>query len=298
MTVFKDAYNWAGGAIDTAGDVADKYLFGQSDREKDPRYNWDAANAMRGYGMQARSGQDALAGRLNMQAQGQGPSVAQAQLNQARDANIQQYNAQAASARGGAAAHMLAQRQAADNAAQAQQQTAGQAAGLRAQEVAQANQQLSATLEHQRAADLQAADMEDKRQLGVGQQGVQMADVNAGISKSNATNASGAMGGMMGMAGSLLGLLSDKRSKQNVAPADREIRGFMDAIHPEKYAYRSDPEITHYGVMAQDMEHSPVGRTAVREIDGYKRIDPNEAQTITLAALANLNKRLAAMEKT
>ena len=96
--------------------------------------------------------------------------------------------------------------------------------------------------------------------------------------------------------------MSDERSKM-AAGARGDIRGFMDALEPVRYRYREgtpadDGGITHYGVIAQDAERSPVGKTMVREDprSGYKMIDGREATQATLAAVADLNDRLRKIE--
>ena len=76
--------------------------------------------------------QQALAQQLSAQAMGVGPSVSQEQLKQATNRGIKQSTAMLASQKGINPA--LAQRLAAENAAQSTQEMAGQGAQLRAQE--------------------------------------------------------------------------------------------------------------------------------------------------------------------
>ncbi len=90
---------------------------------------------------QVRGQQMDLYSRLKDQANGIGPSLAQAQLQQATDQNMQQALAMAASARGSNPA--IQAQQAAFARAQASQQSANQAAQLRMQEQMAARQQMA-----------------------------------------------------------------------------------------------------------------------------------------------------------
>lgn len=104
---------------------------------------------------QFRAQQLQLTNALQAQAAGQGPSMAQSQLRQATDRNLAQQMGLAASMRGGNPA--LAQRQAAMNAANIQQQAAGQAADTRTQEMLNAQSQLAGALGGARGQDISAA---------------------------------------------------------------------------------------------------------------------------------------------
>lgn len=118
--------------------------------------NGQAAGQMRDYGLQTRGQQNDALGLMQAAALGQAPSAAQIQLQQGRDAAMQNYASQAASVRGGganlAAAQMAAQRQSGEMMGQANQQ----AAQLRAQEMAQARGAYAGAAAQQRAQDLQA----------------------------------------------------------------------------------------------------------------------------------------------
>jgi hypothetical protein len=96
--------------------------------------------------------QRGLADALTQQSMGQGPSLAGAQLSQARDQNIATQMALAASGRGVNPA--LAQRQVANQAAMAGQQAARDSATMRIQEQLAARQQLAGVTEGARAQDI------------------------------------------------------------------------------------------------------------------------------------------------
>lgn len=101
---------------------------------------------------QFRNQQMALANQLAAQAQGQGPSLAQAQLRQATDRNIAQQAALIGSQRG--LNPNQAARQAAIQGAAANQQAAGQSAQLRLQEQQAAQQALAGIAGAGREQDL------------------------------------------------------------------------------------------------------------------------------------------------
>lgn len=115
---------------------------------------------------QFRGGQVGLVDALTRSANGDGPSLAQGQLQQATDQGIKQAMALAASARGVNPA--VAARMAADQASATQQNAAGQSAQLRLQEQQQARQQLAGVLDQSRGADIGLA----TSQAGLDQQGI------------------------------------------------------------------------------------------------------------------------------
>jgi len=99
-------------------------------------------NALQGQGAQGMGSQTALSNMLMNQAQGGGPNPAQAMLNQATSANVQNQAALMAGQRGASQNVGLMARQAGQQGMQAQQQAAGQAASMQAQQSLAAQQQL------------------------------------------------------------------------------------------------------------------------------------------------------------
>lgn len=131
---------------------------------------------------QTRDQQQQLGNMLMQSAEGKGPSVAQAQLQQATDQNIAQQQALAASMRGVNPA--MAARLAANNSANAQQQAANQSAIIRAQEQQSAQGQLGNVLANTRGQDIgvatDAAQLEQQnKQFNAGQMN-QQSQFNAG----------------------------------------------------------------------------------------------------------------------
>ncbi len=118
---------------------------------------------------QFRSGQERLAGLLEQQAMGKGPSVAESQFRRASEQNLARMAALGAGAGRGLPGG-LAQRQILQQQAQAGQEAAGQAADIRSQEMLSAREQLGGVLGAGRGQDI-----ENMRT------GIQMQQVNDGM---------------------------------------------------------------------------------------------------------------------
>lgn len=133
---------------------------------------------------------------------------------------------------------------------------------------------------------------------------------------------------MGGGIGSLMGALSDEKSKEELRRVKGQLAGVTQSLMEERgelpssnalqqapgYSYQYKPEFqkppynqpsgTQYGPMAQDLERTPVGRTAVNELpDGTKTIDTNRLALINAAATGEqageneqLRRRLDALE--
>lgn len=93
--------------------------------------------------------------------------------------------------------------------------------------------------------------------------------------------------------------VSDKGAKKNVEDGGDHVQAFLDSLAAKDYDYK-DPgkhgEGRRTGVMAQDVESTPMGKPIVMERDGVKMLDLNKATSAALASLANINKRLRALE--
>jgi hypothetical protein len=176
--------------------------------------------------------------------QGQGPSVAQAQLAETTGQNVARQGAMLAGQRGASANVGLMGRNIAQTGAQAQQQAAGQAATLRAQEQLAARQQL-AGLTGQQLGQVQGA-----QQLGI--QGTTAAQQNVldAIARRNQTQAiiasgnqqfqSGLVGGLIGGAGQAatggMGfakggeVTKDKEEEKEETAGQRFAKGFQSGM--------------------------------------------------------------------
>lgn len=165
--------------------------------------------ALQAQSPQAIAAQQQILGQLQQQAQGMGPSVAQGALAQATGQNVAQTAALMAGQRGVQAdPGALAQRMA-ESGAKTQQQAAGQAATLRAQEQILA-QQAATNLAGQQLGQISTAQ-------GMGIQGLQGAQQNImesianrnrtqmELEKQKAEKQSGMLGNIAGIAGTVLG---------------------------------------------------------------------------------------------
>jgi len=89
---------------------------------------------------------------------------------------------------------------------------------------------------------------------------------------------------------------SDERIKENVQKVDT--KELLDKLSAVAYNYKKDPtKEKKVGIMAQDLEKSELGKTLVVEDEnGVKGYNKDKALSATLAALADLNKRLNKLE--
>lgn len=113
------------------------------------------------------------------------------------------------------------------------------------------------------------------------------------------------VGGMLNQAGPLISnvasgigsLFSDKRAKENIAPSSDKIKVFLDEISSQEFNYKNPTaegaaQGRRYGVMAQDLEKSEVGKALVKDTPQGKMIDGPQAIGTLLAAVSDLNKRM------
>lgn len=94
--------------------------------------------------------------------------------------------------------------------------------------------------------------------------------------------------------------VSDERVKTDIKDlSDDDIDNILDSLTGKKFNYaknfRNDGK-THVGIIAQDVESTPVGATMVVEKNGIKGIDNGEAAMLALSALSNIHKRVKKME--
>lgn len=318
----------AGGDYEQARREAEAAWAGQRNYEGQPLGAIDRSMSDLDYARQSQ-----LANLVLDAAQGRGPSAAQAQLQAGMDQAIANQYAQAASARSslGAAA---AARQAGMSAAQIQQQTANEAAALRAREQQAAmglagdltsqmrGQSLSQAqadaayrqqqIEANRDATFRERQLAAQREQAANERAQGIAQMQTTARTQGAGGALGAtaqseqgskdtwgkiLGGALGAgAGALIGL-SDRRAKTNISDASDEIDAWLETLEPYRYEYRDKPGDVFSGIMAQDMEKSVVGRDMIQEdSEGLKRIDPRKALFAALAGLGELTNRVAALE--
>lgn len=239
-------------------------------------------------------------------ANGTGPNPAQAQLAQATQANVANQAAQAAGQRGASQNVGMIARGAANQGANIQQQAAGQAATMGAQQQVQGLQGM-AGIAGQQVNNLAGAQQNyNQNNLGSigaynGALGSFMGGANTAetsIELANNKNQSGLFGGLLS-GGS--GILSDERAKTNVKPADAKIKDFLDKAGAHEYSYKdpSQPGAApgkQVGPMAQELEQSELGAKMVNDSGQGKSVDFQRGLGTLVAALASLNKRLDHME--
>lgn len=94
---------------------------------------------------------------------------------------------------------------------------------------------------------------------------------------------------------------SDRRVKKNIRRADAEISALLGSIKPYGFKYKApEREATRgqrFGVMAQDLEKSKVGKTLVQNTPQGKKVDTSQAVLAALAAVGSMDKRLKNLEK-
>lgn len=93
---------------------------------------------------------------------------------------------------------------------------------------------------------------------------------------------------------------SDARLKKDIKTASVAINAFLDSLNAYQYQYVDSPSLpigTQYGILAQDLEQTNVGRTMVVNTEQGKMINPKEGFGTVLAALAEINNRLKKLEE-
>lgn len=258
--------------------------------------------------------QQALADLMTRAAQGNAPSAAEAMMRQAgaqQQANLRSALAsQAASGRGlgMAARNAQAQQAATTGAGQMMSNQQAQIAQLRAQEMAQARAALGQQLSGMRGQDIQGYGLGQNEQAQL-MQANQMqleaakaqAEMQQRYAEQKAQETKDIFGGIAQGIGTVASFFSDERVKENVRPADRDVKELLAALAAKHYDYkRGFGGKDNLGVMAQDLERSRVGRTMVQEVDTpegrRKTVDMRKALAAALASSAHLNKRLSKLE--
>ncbi len=259
------------------------------------------------YAYHTRARQTTLADALAAQASGKGPSLANAQLQQGTDRNIQAQMAMAASQRGAGAAG--AGRQLAYQQAASRQQMAGDAATLRLNEQMQAQNQLGGLLAGMRGADdqqnryfeQQANDLYTQQMQARQAReslGVQYDLGLRGVAVNGQGQAMQAAGSGLAALGGLAFLASDERLKKDIEPGGKDLGAFLDALSSNKYKYKDEKhgKGEFYSPMAQDLEKTPVGRSMVEDTPEGKMVNYSRGLGALLAGLADTHQRVKKLE--
>lgn len=113
-------------------------------------------------------------------------------------------------------------------------------------------------------------------------------------------SAGGALGAGIGTAAGEA--MSDEKLKKHVESAKGDVKKFLDAVSAKSYEYKN-PEARgaapgeRFGVMAQDLEKSKMGKSLVRETPQGKMVDTVQGFGALLAAQAEMHQRLKKLEK-
>jgi Chaperone of endosialidase len=233
-------------------------------------------------------------------AAGTGPSAADIQAEQSRQANLANQLGLAAANRGHSVGGTMAS--VGQNVAAINSQAAAEGASRRAQEQLAARGQLVQALggvagqDITRGQNLLGAQVTSKGQQIQGETGAAQA------SAQNAAAQNNFMGGIIGGGASAIGALSDERVKHDIRGADADANEMLDKLAAKTFAYdkpfNRDPRAFGghgLGVMAQDMERSPMGREVVIETSP-KQLDVPRTLEAALAGLAALNHRVRGLE--
>jgi len=95
---------------------------------------------------------------------------------------------------------------------------------------------------------------------------------------------------------------SDIRAKTNISPGAGEVESFLDALNAYTYEYK-DPDAPgadagmFTGVMAQDLEKTPMGASFVKDTPQGKQVDYGHGLAAILASQANIHDRLKQLEE-
>lgn len=94
-------------------------------------------------------------------------------------------------------------------------------------------------------------------------------------------------------------LPSDRKLKKNIKTDDEAFEEFMSSINPKSFKYKAKAkrdDQPRLGVMAQDVEKTPVGDEMVNDTPDGKMIDKEKAISAALGSLKNLHKRVSTLE--
>lgn len=139
---------------------------------------------------------------------------------------------------------------------------------------------------------------------GLSQASTNMASMLGSQAGQQAAANQAVMGSMIGAGATIAA--SDERVKKDVSSPSQDkleshLKTLLDKIEPYMYNYKSPEkhgEGTRLGIMAQDLEKSPMGNEMVKEDnDGTKYVDLGHVATAALATSKHLLDRLDALEK-
>ena len=105
------------------------------------------------------------------------------------------------------------------------------------------------------------------------------------------------IGAGSGAAGTLIAA-SDRNLKEDEADGSKDVRGVLDSLSPKRFRYIDEkPGSKRLGIMAQDLEKTPLGKAVVERTPVGLGFNVGQATGLALAGLADIHKRLKAVEK-
>jgi len=130
------------------------------------------------------------------------------------------------------------------------------------------------------------------------------------IEQADAQRRAGLTGGVLQTVGSGATAMfgSDRRMKKDIADiltrghsGNDELLDAFAAINPVSFRYKDPNESgagpgKRYGVLAQDLEKTPAGKSVVVEDNGVKKIDTAAAVGLALAAIADIRKQMQGLK--
>ena len=107
---------------------------------------------------------------------------------------------------------------------------------------------------------------------------------------------------IIGAVGTIIGGIasSDIRAKTNISSGAGQVEAFLDALNEYKYEYKDpqgDQAGMFVGVMAQDLEKTPMGASFVKDTPAGKQVDYGHGLAAILASQANIHDRLRQLEE-
>lgn len=93
-------------------------------------------------------------------------------------------------------------------------------------------------------------------------------------------------------------IFSDKRLKKDIKKGDKHVQSFLDSITPQQYEYKNSEHGIgkHLGIMAQDLEKTDEGRSAVEEHPEGKKVNFGKLAGMMMASQADIHQRLKLLE--
>lgn len=243
---------------------------------------------------QARGQLQGVAGQLRRQMTGQ-DSLSGEQLRQGLAQNLAAQRSMAAAARPENAA--MAARTAAMNAGRLGAGLAGQQAMAGIAERQAAAQNLGSLLGNIRQQDLQAA-LGGRGQALQGYGAIEQArGQRFNALTQTPTQGEQLLGAGLGLA--QLGALSDRRQKRDIKKAGKDAERFLDGLKPYRFRYTDERhgKGEQLGIMAQDLEATPLGKQAVVDTSAGKVVHGAKLATALAAATSQLHKRMKRLER-